>query len=907
MQHPFRLASKLYHIVFRTCLSLTVGTGLLLSGIATATTQTVITDGTTGTIVNGTDAFIITGGTQQLETLFHSFENFSPGSATVLFQLDPSQSTVDFVIGRITGNHDSQINGQLSLTGGNSPDLLLINPNGISFGANAELILPASFLVTTAESILFTEGKAFTTNRSDSAPLLTVSTPIGLRLNDVAAPIRHQGGTLSVAQQRTLAFLGGNLQLSDSELVAEQGRIELGSVETAEIVGITPVGTGWTFDYSDVSQFQDIEINQGSVVSTRGAGGGDMQLQGRRIVLTGGSQLRTDTTGAFNGGMLRLSGSAAVELNEGSSIEAEVESGATGNGSNVVITAPSLVITEASAIGMNNRGAGIGGDLQIQAQSIEISGDGTEVELDARDSGQGGNAFLETDRLLIGNGGRLQMDVRGAGDGGTLEIQAQSIEISNDADLRARVRSSGSGQGANVFITAQTISLLNDGDLSLNTEGAGDAGSLVLVADSVVLAGESTSIESEVQEFASGRGGSLNLTVNSLQILDGAELAIETEGIGDSGELILTAHQVIVDGVDAGGDRSQIEAAVDFGASGNGGDVTMNVQQLHVLNGGLVTAATNGDGNAGNLLINAGLINVQGQFADGQFVSTLATASNTDFAAGSVQINADRLNVQDSGVISASGRAAGDAGGLEIAANTLYVDNGGRLQAEAQAGNQGNITIAADLLMLRKGSQITTTATGSATGGNIAITAPVIVGLENSDIVANAISGDGGNINITAQGILGLAFRESLTPESDITASSEFGVSGTVELDTPQADQISDVIALSTTILNPDQQIVRSCTESSSNHFIASGRGGIPISPREAITGTSPWRDMRHLPMHTHQESTRQLSSISQESINTEAPPKEATNWSRTINGDIQLINSGSIRSHTAACLEAGA
>ena len=37
----------------------------------------------------------------------------------------------------------------------------------------------------------------------------------------------------------------------------------------------------------------------------------------------------------------------------------------------------------------------------------------------------------------------------------------------------------------------------------------------------------------------------------------------------------------------------------------------------------------------------------------------------------------------------------------------------------------------------------------------------------------------GGNINITTQGIFGLEFREELTPESDITASSKFGVNGT--------------------------------------------------------------------------------------------------------------------------------
>jgi hypothetical protein len=52
------------------------------------------------------------------------------------------------------------------------------------------------------------------------------------------------------------------------------------------------------------------------------------------------------------------------------------------------------------------------------------------------------------------------------------------------------------------------------------------------------------------------------------------------------------------------------------------------------------------------------------------------------------------------------------------------------------------------------------------------------VGLENSDIIANTVKGRGGNIQITTQGLFGLKFRPQLTPENDITASSQFRVSG---------------------------------------------------------------------------------------------------------------------------------
>ena len=73
----------------------------------------------------------------------------------------------------------------------------------------------------------------------------------------------------------------------------------------------------------------------------------------------------------------------------------------------------------------------------------------------------------------------------------------------------------------------------------------------------------------------------------------------------------------------------------------------------------------------------------------------------------------------------------------------------------------------------------------------------MLVALENSDIIANAVRGDGGNIQINTQGILGTALRESLTPESDITASSQFGVSGVTEITSVQVDPGSGIMALS--------------------------------------------------------------------------------------------------------------
>ncbi len=103
-------------------------------------------------------------------------------------------------------------------------------------------------------------------------------------------------------------------------------------------------------------------------------------------------------------------------------------------------------------------------------------------------------------------------------------------------------------------------------------------------------------------------------------------------------------------------------------------------------------------------------------------------------------------------------------------------------------------------MLLRDNSQITATAQGNGNGGNININAPILVGLENSDIIANAVKGKGGNITITTQGIIGLEFRNTLTPRvdftNDITASSKFSVNGTVQINNIGVDPNSGLVEL---------------------------------------------------------------------------------------------------------------
>jgi large exoprotein involved in heme utilization and adhesion len=172
-------------------------------------------------------------------------------------------------------------------------------------------------------------------------------------------------------------------------------------------------------------------------------------------------------------------------------------------------------------------------------------------------------------------------------------------------------------------------------------------------------------------------------------------------------------------------------------------------------------------------------------------------------------------------------------------------------------------------------------------GGNITINAPVIAGFENSDIIANAVQGNGGNIQITTQGIFGLEFRPQLTPENDITASSQFGVNGTVEINEFSLDPDTGIVELPAGLADTSDQIAQGCATDGDSSFIATGRGGIPPSPNESLSSDLTWGDTRDLSAFMEQGGTAAKTTP----LPTEPSQiSEITGWVINAAGQVELV-----------------
>ena len=367
------------------------------------------------------------------------------------------------------------------------------------------------------------------------------------------------------------------------------------------------------------------------------------------------------------------------------------------------------------------------------------------------------------------------------------------------------------------------------------------------------------------QVNTSGEGNSGNLTVETsrLSVGNGGKIQVAVFGKGNAGNLLIRASDIDI--YDTPGEADFFEEGIFAGfqvdedqsmapPEGNfGGIVTIETDRLRVRDGGAVTVLTEGEGDAGNLEINAqDSIEVYGEVTAETtkdiFTSKIsgeATADSTG-SGGDVILDTDKLIVRDKGEVTVSSEnTSKPAGNLDITANSLGL-NRGSITAETRVGQGGegaNINLkVSDLLTLRNNSTITAQAFENANGGNIDIDADFVVAFpnQNNDIIANAAQGDGGNIDITTNSIFGIEERSSIPANqtNDIDASSEFGLDGAIAINELEVNPAEALEELPTEIINVAGLVEQNlCQQAKDSEFIVTGKGGIAPNPSQARDG----------------------------------------------------------------------
>jgi filamentous hemagglutinin family protein len=377
----------------------------------------------------------------------------------------------------------------------------------------------------------------------------------------------------------------------------------------------------------------DVTVSDGGELGTRslsGAAGGLARIEADRLVIDGGTVRSSNFLVAPDGSRVFGGGQAG-------NLEVDVVG--------------ELVMTNDGRIEALSGPAGDGGDIDVTARTIDMSG-GSEINATTINDRDAGNVnVLATERIEIvgdvafsptgifarsGEIGPGGLEV-GSGNAGDLSVTASAGDLSG---------------------TASVIELRGEAAISNRSRGAGNPGSLDVTADTLTLAGDEVgSAEISARARNGTAGGEIAIIADRVVLETGGAIAASTSGSSPGGRINVTATDLTITGVEptAGADSAAILS--DTTATGDAGEIDIDLTgTLAVRDGGEIRAVTRGSGDGGTIDVDAGVA----------------------------------IEVTGGGSISAAARPAlnsstGEAGDVSLAA-PLIVLEGGAVTTEAANG-----------------------------------------------------------------------------------------------------------------------------------------------------------------------------------------------------------------------------
>jgi filamentous hemagglutinin family protein len=877
---------------------------LILSQPSLVRSNPIVSDGSlpNPTVVKDS---LITGGTQSGRNLFHSFDLFSvPAGEVAKFQPD---SGIQTIITRVTGGSRSVIDGEIQAPG----NFFLINPNGITFGAQSSLNVGGSFFATTAPILQFSDGTTFGSDRS-IAPVLSVNVPIGVQWGKQSSGNIQNFGNLVVPEALTLiapeiAFNQASatgktldiqafnqLSLNRSDLTTSNGG-DL-TVQVGDLIADSSRMSASHFITSESNQPEKLTIqatnniiltNLSSVEAKTFPGvanaGNDIQISGKSIVLGNGSNVTTQSLGNGNAGNITLNATDRIALLDN-------QSG---------ILSDFTTISSGTFLGDNTRS----GSLKLNASEITIANQALIQSTAVTSSQQTGDIRIQASSSIEVNNSIINIFDLSNQPAGFITLEAPTVQIVNGSWIENNIFNNSKGSEISIFARDRISISGKETLVRTETYGNGQGGDLRLksnqieIADGAIVSANTT---------GSGMGGNIWVEGQDIQILDGGQLRSLTRGDGNSGDIQVKASDRIL--VKGSGELELLSAFLIGSTNTSTASIRyIPVSQLPpdfdpngavIINNPLysaesviipiriyiesnekytgIKASSYSNGKSGNIDLQAPLIDIR----------NLSLISNSSIGLGeSAQtlLQAKTVNLENSTIFSSTIRSK-ESGSITIMADNL-TSTIGNILASSIEGNGGVITLdIRDRLTLNQSNNITARAAGLGRGGNITInnTNGFIIADPNgnNDILATASQGQGGIITIRSAGVFNLASRQNQTLGNDLLASSDAGIQGTITLKRTQQEIQPTTPKLSEAILDGSAYIMPSCPSIvRNNRLIITGQGGRTPTASEMLN------------LLSLETTSSQERASSPEKVLTKVLP-EATHWERQADGTIALLPS---------------
>jgi large exoprotein involved in heme utilization and adhesion len=763
------------------------------------------------------------------------------------------------------------------------------------------------------------------------------------------------GGLLSaVAPSGTgngadISVRAGSLSLSNGGLIATStlGRGNAGNIQI-EIAGDISVSGGSVLQAASYSQGNagNVTITAGDRISFDGGAvasilalpsdlpnnstlgeipqvqsdrvGGNIRINGRSLSLINGTQIATSVRQKGNAGNIEVNTTEGISASGGSILQAISAGG--GSAGNIAITAGDRVSFD--GVGSNGLPSSVLSVLD-QTSELESGRRGGDIKLKARSLSLTNGAQFTTSTSGQGNAGNVEIDVSDA----VNFVGVSEVNPNFRSGIFSTVEATGKGRGGDVNLSAGSLSIIDGAQVNSNSGGEGDAGNIAInVKNDTNLDGTGPLFGGGIfsnLEGGVGKGGNVSVTTGSLSLKNGANISASTFSQGDAGSVTLDVRDLLsIDGTSSRGFSSGVFSAVQQQAVGNGGNVNVAAGSISLTNGGIISASSLGQGNAGNVTIDArDAIVLDGVGTNNLPSSVFSSVSGTselsgDRQGGDIRIRGRSLSLTNGAQLNTSNAVRGSAGNIDVDVRSLNLDRG-NIFAITTSGDGGNIRLRASKeLRLRNNSQISTTAGTNqqpGDGGNISIDTPLVIANSdgNNDITANAFSGSGGRVDITTDSIFGFTqltrqelqallgtddptqLDPSRLPSNDITAISQTNpsLSGTVTFNAADIDPSRDIVELPTGLVDASTLVAAGCPSGVENRFAVTGRGGLPPSPRDKLSPDALLTDWASLQTPETQNRAAVEPTISKADRTTTPvePIQEATSWQFDRDGKVIL------------------
>jgi filamentous hemagglutinin family protein len=759
--------------------------------------------------------------------------------------------------------------GNVTVSAKNAVDLAngsifsTVEAGGVGKGGNIDINATTLSLTDGAQLLTMTSGASATQpggrgNAGNVNVQVTGAVDISGEKNDFFSVISSVVQTGTIGNGGSITINSGNFSLSDGAglIASTYGVGNAGNVTVSAKNAVDLVANGGIF----------------STVEAGGVGkGGNIDINATTLSLTDGARLLTMTSGASatqpggrgDAGNVNVQVTGAVDISGEkndffSVISSVVQTGTIGNGGSITIDSGDFSLSDGAQLQASTSGVGNAGNITVRAKNaVDLANSSIFSTVEAGGVGKGGNIDINATTLSLTDGTQLLTRTSGAsatqpagrGDAGNVNVQVTgTVDIAggkNDffSGIRSNVGTGTIGNGGNIFIDSGDFSLSDGTQLIASTSGVGNAGNVTVSAKNAISLANGE-ILSTVDAGGVGKGGNININATTLSLTDGSQLltitrgasATQPPGQGDAGNV----NVQVTGAVDISGEKNDFSSGilsfVDTRTIGNGGNITIDSGDFSLSDGAQLQASTYGQGNAGNIRINAkdaitvSRSNQQSKSSSALFTFTGSTSTGKG---GDITLNTNIFRLSDGALLDARTRNDQKGGDITVNANVFEALNGGQLTTTTSSnGRAGKITVNADdqliingidpsysdritnfpdnvanigansgLFVSSTGSGITgdielnsnlitldnqgklSAESASGNGGNIDLNSDLLLLRRNSQISTNAgteqLGGNGGNININSRFIVAVP-----KENSDISANAFTGIGGRVAITT---------------------------------------------------------------------------------------------------------------------------